>query len=76
MPTTSGGWGAVVYHSYATPEAIPTFEEFRARFQDVRRAFSIGPMPPAFVSREMDAPATAWSEFRYWVFSYIPRNSL
>lgn len=28
--------------------------------------------PPMFERIEMDDPATAWSEFFYWVFSYLP----
>jgi hypothetical protein len=39
---------------------------------DIGPALVAGPKPPRFESIAMDAPATAWSEFHYWVFSYLP----
>ena len=39
---------------------------------DIGPALVIGPKPPRFEPITMDAPATAWSEFTYWVFSYLP----
>lgn len=38
-----GGWGTVVYHSYTTPEGIPTYQEFLPRLQDVKRTLTITP---------------------------------
>ena len=35
--TPPGGWGTVVYHSYTTPDSVPTFEEFLPRLKDVKR---------------------------------------
>ena len=36
-------------------------------------ALTVSAKPPLFENRPQDAPADSWSEFYYWVFSYIPR---
>ena len=35
-------------------------------------ALTVGAKAPVFVPNELDTPAPAWSEFYYWVFSYLP----
>ena len=43
LTTPPGGWGTVVYHSYATPENVPTFQEFLPRLPEVRKTLSVRP---------------------------------
>ena len=38
--TGPGGWGTVVFHSYATPDEVPTFQGFLPRLQDVKRTLT------------------------------------
>ena len=43
LQTPPGGWGTVVYHSYTTPDGVPSFSEFLPRLKDVRRTLTVSP---------------------------------